>query len=251
MRCPSCGTENAPGSRFCGGCGARLALSGQRVAPTQKISDDASFPQPPGGGGHAMPVTVPGVASPRPLPSSPYASGPAGVPRSAPASGARPITAPPPQRSSAPTPAQRPITAPPPHRSTTAPPPQRAITAPPPQRAITAPPPQRATTAKPPSRPPANGAVASARAPQPEDPSTSLPTAARRPWTLIIIVLLLDIGLAIAGGWMLSAGLEATPAAPPPSAVTPPAAPPRPIEVTPIEPRAATSGSADPHQPAP
>src|ERR1700760_2523072 len=45
MRCPSCGTENAPDSRFCGGCGARFGPPSARVAPTQKISDDDSFPQ--------------------------------------------------------------------------------------------------------------------------------------------------------------------------------------------------------------
>ena len=44
MRCPTCGTENAPDSRFCGGCGARLAPA--RVAPTQ-TTDDAPY-APPG-----------------------------------------------------------------------------------------------------------------------------------------------------------------------------------------------------------
>jgi len=44
MRCPSCGTENAPDSRFCGGCGARLTQTESRVAPTHKISDDARYP---------------------------------------------------------------------------------------------------------------------------------------------------------------------------------------------------------------
>ncbi|MEJ7599402.1 MAG: zinc-ribbon domain-containing protein [Kofleriaceae bacterium] len=48
MRCPQCGTQNEPDSRFCGGCGARLAGT---LAPTQKISPDAQFtpgpiPQP-------------------------------------------------------------------------------------------------------------------------------------------------------------------------------------------------------------
>jgi hypothetical protein len=45
MRCPSCGTENAPDSRFCGGCGARLSSTESRVAPTHKISDDAPYPK--------------------------------------------------------------------------------------------------------------------------------------------------------------------------------------------------------------
>ncbi|MGE5185688.1 MAG: zinc-ribbon domain-containing protein, partial [Acidobacteriota bacterium] len=46
MRCPSCGTENTPDSRFCGGCGARLSPESPRVAPTVKVSDDARFPTP-------------------------------------------------------------------------------------------------------------------------------------------------------------------------------------------------------------
>jgi len=40
-----------------------------------------------------------------------------------------------------------------------------------------------------------------------------MPMVAQRPWGLIVIVLLIDIGLAIAGGWMLAAGLGARPGA--------------------------------------
>ena len=51
MRCPSCGTENAPDSRFCGGCGARApsqsrtrVSQGQeqrkRVACLEKLAED-------------------------------------------------------------------------------------------------------------------------------------------------------------------------------------------------------------------
>jgi hypothetical protein len=46
-----------------------------------------------------------------------------------------------------------------------------------------------------------------------EDPSLSLPIAARRPWGLIIAVLLIDVGLAVAGGWLLSHGLGDKPSA--------------------------------------
>jgi hypothetical protein len=46
MRCPTCGTENTPDSRFCGGCGAKLQHSEVRVAPTAKIPDDAPFSPP-------------------------------------------------------------------------------------------------------------------------------------------------------------------------------------------------------------
>src|SRR5215510_10391048 len=82
MRCPNCGTDNAPDSRFCGGCGARQA-SDPRVAPTQKISDDARFPL------HqlapaAAPVTAPGVAMPRPIPPTPDVPQGASIAQSAP-----------------------------------------------------------------------------------------------------------------------------------------------------------------------
>jgi hypothetical protein len=46
-----------------------------------------------------------------------------------------------------------------------------------------------------------------------------MPIAARRPWGLIAAVLVLDIGLAVAGSWLLSQGLRHKPstgsAAPP------------------------------------
>ncbi|MEO6776776.1 MAG: AgmX/PglI C-terminal domain-containing protein [Kofleriaceae bacterium] len=75
MRCPTCGTENTPDSRFCGGCGAKLVPEVSRVAPTAKISDDAAFPL---------------QRYPTPVPAQPYASGPASIP---PANG--PATIPP------------------------------------------------------------------------------------------------------------------------------------------------------------
>lgn len=69
MRCPSCGTENAPDSRFCGGCGARLEPP--RVAPTFKITDDAAYPAPQ----QAIPTPPPGSLNqighlPTPTPGS-------------------------------------------------------------------------------------------------------------------------------------------------------------------------------------
>ncbi len=42
MRCPKCGSDNAPDSRFCGVCG----LPQSKLAPTTKISDDAPFAPP-------------------------------------------------------------------------------------------------------------------------------------------------------------------------------------------------------------
>ncbi|HEX2688065.1 MAG TPA: hypothetical protein VHN14_15660 [Kofleriaceae bacterium] len=40
-----------------------------------------------------------------------------------------------------------------------------------------------------------------------EEPAVSMPVVARRPWGLILLVLLIDIGLLVAGGWMLIDGL--------------------------------------------
>lgn len=57
MRCATCGTENAPDSRFCGGCGARLEPS--RAAPTVKVPDDAPIAPPTGGHHHVPPVRIP------------------------------------------------------------------------------------------------------------------------------------------------------------------------------------------------
>jgi hypothetical protein len=165
MRCPSCGTENAPDSRFCGGCGARLAASTQRVAPTQKISDDASFPQRPvtGSAGHHGQAVAQPSAAPRLVP--PPAQGASG----------------------------------PPVAPSSAPPPSRAIGSAPP-RVYAAPPPA--------SRLPDGSAKQlqpRPRTSQLDDPS--MPMVARRPWGLIIAVLLIDLGLVTAGGWMLREGL--------------------------------------------
>jgi hypothetical protein len=49
-----------------------------------------------------------------------------------------------------------------------------------------------------------------------DDPSLSLPIAARRPWALIVVVLLIDLGLAAAGIWMLTQGLGDRPSRPAP-----------------------------------
>jgi hypothetical protein len=174
MRCPSCGTDNAPDSRFCGGCGMRFAVSGQRVAPTQKISDDTSFPQRQlerqlerqlaPGAGSAVPITAPGVVAPRAVPATPFLQG-----------------APP---------AQRPLAG-----GSAAPARPRPSPRP---RAVVVEDPRDAT------RSPSN------------DPALSLPIAARRPWALIVVVLLIDLGLAGAGIWMLARGLGDRPSRPGP-----------------------------------
>jgi hypothetical protein len=169
MRCASCGTENAPDSRFCGGCGARLGVSGQRLAPTQKISDDASFPAPrpaTAGTGHAGHAGAQPGAAPRLVPAPYVPSGPV------------------PQQSL---------------------PPPRAINNAPPGVYPTSPAPRppNGSTRQPPLRPPT----------QLDDPSMSMPMVARRPWGLIVFVLLLDLGLGIAGAWMLREGLDDEPGA--------------------------------------
>jgi len=153
MRCSSCGTENAADSRFCGGCGARLGGSRPRVAPTQKIADDASFPQPP------PPAAAGVIPLARPYPASAPPIGP-GRPLDPP--GVPPRAAP--ERYSSPAPGRSP----------------------------------RAASELP-------------RAAARDTPS--LPIAARRPWPLIAVVLLVDLGLAVAGAWLLSEGLGARPAA--------------------------------------
>ncbi|HEX3761540.1 MAG TPA: zinc-ribbon domain-containing protein [Kofleriaceae bacterium] len=177
MRCPSCGTDNAPDSRFCGGCGTRFAVSGQRVAPTQKITDDTSFPQRPlaPGAGSAVPVTAPGVVAPRAIPATPFQP-------SAAAAVQRPLAG----GSAAPA---RPPTAQPLARA-----PRR------PDRSAPAP-------ARSPSTPPLSSPSPRPQALVVDAPSRSLPIAARRRWTLIAIVLLIDLGLAAAGVWMLVQGL--------------------------------------------
>jgi hypothetical protein len=55
--------------------------------------------------------------------------------------------------------------------------------------------------------------AASPRPPRPQieivdDPSLSLPIAARRPWGLIFVVLVIDAGLAVAGILLLAQGLR-------------------------------------------
>lgn len=218
MRCPSCGTENAPGSRFCGGCGAKLASS--RVAPTQKISDEAPLPQVPMS--RPPPVTAPGIAPPQAVMSTPFSQmGQAGVQPIAsgvqrsgtpiPASAWPPPSQPPPMvpRTLTPPPAPRTLTPgsqPPIPRTMSQPPGSQPHAMPPAPQTLPpgaplplppgAPPPPR-TISRPPTLAPAYA----------DEPDVSLPTMARRPWGWIIVVLLLDIGLAAAGSWMLYTGL--------------------------------------------
>lgn len=152
MRCPSCGTENEPDSRFCGGCGARLAQTDSRIAPTQKIDTGA------------RPVAYP----PTPAPSAPY-----------------PLT-------------------------------------PSVQRNPSKPQDAAAPTVSPNGAQPARARAASEVQPytqqRPRQPSHPAPDVSvglppRRRTGLIAAVLIVDLALAAAGGWMLAKGL-ASPAEP-------------------------------------
>jgi zinc-ribbon domain len=219
MRCPSCGTENAPDSRFCGGCGLRFAVSGQRLAPTQKIDDDASFPQRASAPAQAAPAThlttLPGPPPPRPLPppAFPGAIAPPAFPGS---------IAPPAFPGAIAPPAFPGAIAPPAFPGSIAPPAFPGAIAPPafPGSPPPAPSPPRAVSSAPPSGY-QNGRAPIAAAPAPHappasavtfgGPSSALPVVARRPWGLIVAVLLLDTGLAVAGAWMLREGLASAP----------------------------------------
>jgi hypothetical protein len=222
MRCPSCGTDNAPDSRFCGGCGTRVAVSGQRVAPTQKISDDARFPQrplerPPGpGAGSAVPITAPGVVAPRAVPATPFL--PQGVPPAQrPFAGGSAAPAPP--ATAAPiAPAPRGPDGQAPSSRRPSPRPQAAVVDGPRDAktgasSIDADP--RDATRGGVNRPASPGERGRG-GPLSIDPSLSLPIAARRPWALIAVVLLIDLGLAVAGVWMLTQGLSDRPGRPAP-----------------------------------
>jgi hypothetical protein len=84
--------------------------------------------------------------------------------------------------------------------------------APPPSRAVGSAPQSTFAGASLGSNAPGEAARPATARPSPiDDPSLSMPIVARRPLGLIAVVLLVDIGLAVAGGWMLSRGLGTTP----------------------------------------
>jgi hypothetical protein len=160
MRCPSCGTENVPDSRFCGICGAKLTPTAEpRVAPTAKIPDDAAFA--PGHFASPHPSAAASPAPPSIPPNSGYSPQPASIPPNtyiAPAYATGPATLPP--RSA--TPAPSPV--------------------------AVAPDPYQAPT-------------------YPREPSMSMPAVASPRWGLIILLLVLDLGLAGTGAYLLQKGL--------------------------------------------
>jgi len=178
MRCPTCGTENTPDSRFCGGCGAKLTPEQNRVAPTARIPDDAPFPPSRPGASvasYAQPTSLapPSIAPPTYSPASiPPTNNPASIP---PANHHGPASIPPNTYQS-------------PHYT----PGPASI-------------PPNTYQTRPASIPPANN-YGPATLP-PAEPSMSMPAVPRTRWGLIILVLLMDLGLATAGAIMLQKGL--------------------------------------------
>lgn len=207
MRCPSCGTENAPDSRFCGGCGARTAPS--TVAPTQKISDDAPMPQQPAGygGGYSVPpsnYSIPpqnsGPAALPPPPSIPptnnaYGSGPGSIPPTNNPYGNRPGSIPPTNVG--------PGSIPPTNVGTGSQPPHLR-----PGTESQGP----GTVQRRASVPPVTGPTPSLSLPKKQGGGTR--------WGVVIFVLLLDLGLAATGAYLLQAGLAEGATSTPTASVT-------------------------------
>jgi hypothetical protein len=170
MRCPSCGTQNEPDSRFCGGCGARL---GGTLAPTHKIVDTGPAPiaQAPAIPPASNAVAQQAQAIARQI-SAEYAAqrSPSQPPQQAPISAQRP-SQPSAQRSAQPS-AQRPASRP------SQPPPAGVYAAP------------RSSPVGSSQRPVAARST---------DESFAVP---KRRWGLIIVVLIFDLGLAAAGAYL-------------------------------------------------
>lgn len=233
MRCASCSTENAPDSRFCGGCGARLVSSGVRVAPTQKISDDASYPATGAAPGAAY-VTPKRQTSVPSAPSSAPANGPmaaihaglapnAGINTTQPGvTPARPPTLPPPIFGASGAP--HPVGAAPGNGGgasaagvvrgrTPTPTPARAARTSTPQHAPREQSSQLSSQPRAVAPSPRHAPQIASRDPSALDasvsnaPDVSMPIARRRPWGWIAVVLVIDTALAVSGAWMLMSGL--------------------------------------------
>jgi zinc-ribbon domain len=217
MRCPTCGTENVPDSRFCGTCGAKLTPAENRVAPTAKISDEAPFPA------HYGSQSPQSYAPSSIAPQSNFNNGPASIP---------------PNSYQAPNYQSGPASIPP--NSYQAPNYQSGPASIPPntyQAPASIPPTNLGFGGKPASIPPQNQMYGRAQSVAAPEPSMSMPEVARPRWGLIILVLLLDAGLAAAGAVMLQKGL----------------AKPEPVEApaptgsaTPVAPKAAAAPAASP-----
>jgi hypothetical protein len=214
MRCPNCGSENAPDSRFCGVCGMQqtvpqVGAAQQRLAPTAKIPDDAPL----------APPTRP-VAAISPIAGvnySPPSMPPQAAPGLAPAGQAGLTTRPgghsAPPRVSTEQPVSRPIEQyGAPHRK-----PSREFDSATPTAQGKRQTPQPMPATAPPSDP-RRAAIEDGprRRPQVSSASVSFSApAAHRPLGLIALVLFIDLGLAGAGAFLLAKGLEKPEKAPP------------------------------------
>ncbi len=174
MRCPTCGTDNEPDSRFCGGCGARTTgiasspppIEAPRLAPTHKIADDARWDRQPASPSKPVSPKPPGYLSQPPqMPPPALGSSPPGMPST---------------MAGAPMPAPRPSQ-----------PQARQIV-------------ERATTDQP-VRPSIPGVPPVRPSLPPPDASLAAP---RRGRGLMIAVLLIDLALAGVGGALLVQGLR-------------------------------------------
>jgi len=202
MRCPSCGTQNEPDSRFCGGCGARLSGT---LAPTQKIQADAQVVAAQPAPGPRTPQRHAGGQGPELQPASQaQPSAQQVAQRQALASAQQAVQRPPPAVST-PQPAQRqPSVQQVAQRQPSA---QRAVPAGGPQPA------QRSSSAAPgayvaPRSTPHEAATAAVGS----SPRRSMDEAIavpKRNWGLIAVVLVFDLGLAAAGAYLLNEGLSA------------------------------------------
>ncbi|MCX5743528.1 MAG: hypothetical protein NT062_13630 [Proteobacteria bacterium] len=192
MRCATCGTENTADSKFCGGCGAKTsAKPSSSVAPTQKISDDvrwadtrpASAPHPIAQAAAAArynsqppQMPAPGISGAQPVPM-------ALAPRSGPVSSIVPSIVP----SASPIAPYAPYGSPNPTGPVA--PVAQAVAPIAPIAPIGAP------------------IGANPRRPTPESSLDASITPPRRGRGLVVAVLVLDLGLAAAGGWLLMQGL--------------------------------------------
>ena len=203
MRCPSCGTDNTPDSRFCGGCGAKTSTS--RVAPTVKLSDDATFPTTSRPAPYAHPRSIPPTnagRTPIHIPTPPPGTvGYGGMPSTNVERG--------PRWSEPANVEQGPRWSEPANAG------ERGPTFPPtdPSRFPTTTPGQPAGAPSPASIPPTQ--ISPRAAPTLSSLSLSMAAAPqRRSSTVIAVIVILDLGLAGAGAMLLAKGLGGPPAAP-------------------------------------
>ena len=235
MRCPGCGTENSEAdSRFCGNCGGRIGrpTAEARVAPTIKITDDAKFPM--FGNGDAQitnlrpnspqhEVAPPGgppsyqMASPVPLfpPIAPASRPPPDVmprtPSLAPGAGVPRAISQPPQMPVTPVPLPRSISSPPgAHGSQPRPSEGLTVLERPSNRHLnpSTPAPVAGRTGHDGGSLPRGGSI---------NELEVTPRGGGRRWGLIVLLLIIDLGLAGSGAVMLQRGLASGDVPAPPS----------------------------------